>query len=108
MLRTLSLILVASTLMIGGCVGTYGGRTVTRGELMLIYDPGIHVYVVQSYPDTYYSSQSYYRYSSGIWVRSRTVNGPWERCSHGELPSGLRDRWGHHEDRRHGHHRGRY
>ncbi len=105
MLRTLSSILIVSALMLAGCVATYSGRTMTRGELTLIYDPGLQVYAVQSYPDVYYSSGLYFRYSSGYWVESRSVSGPWEPCSDRQVPRGLREGWDQGNGRHQGHDR---
>jgi hypothetical protein len=102
--KTLSAWILASGLALGGCAGAYGGRTVTRGELTLVYDPGVHVYVVESHPDLYYSGGFYFRFSSGTWLRSRAYDGPWEHCSERRVPPGLRRNHGHHDR---GRHRGR-
>lgn len=108
MKKTLSLLIVAMGLMLGGCAGTYAARTTGGGELTLFFNPGLQVYTVQSYPDVYYSRGVYYRPSGRYWVRSHAVRGPWERCSYRQVPPGLRDRYGHHEDRDRGHRRSRH
>jgi hypothetical protein len=102
--KTISALILAAGLALGGCVGAYGGRTITRGEVTLVYDPGVRVYAVESHPDLYYSSGFYFRYSSGVWMRSREYDGPWERCSERRVPPGLRRKHHHHD---HGRHRGR-
>jgi len=103
MRRTLANLLVLLGLMLAGCAGAYHGRTITRGELSLVYDPGVRVYVVESRPDVYYSSGFYFTFTSGTWMRSRAVRGPWEPCSEGHIPPGLRKHRGHDRGRHRGH-----
>ena len=101
---TLWPLIVALGMAAGACAGGYSGRRITRAEVTMVYDPGYRVYVVESYPDVYYSGGFYFRLSSGTWVRSRRVDGPWESFRSRHLPPGLRKKFGHDEGK--GHKRG--
>jgi len=84
----------------------YRHKHATRsGNVDLIFDSGVGVYVVVGWPDHYWDRDHYYRYAEGHWMTSRRIDGGWARCSAANVPQGLvkkhahakqkKERWSH-------------
>jgi hypothetical protein len=66
-----------------------------HGDVVLVYDAGIDVYVVSGYDNCYYSSGQYFRFVDGSWEWSVSIEGKWRIVTRtSDLPPGLRHKHG--------------
>ena len=67
----------------------HGYRHKHPDGVVLVYDAGIGVYVVNSYVDVYFYQDRYYRVRSGACETSLHIGGPWQKASAAKVPAGL-------------------
>jgi hypothetical protein len=68
----------------------HGYRHKHADGVVLVYESGIGVYVVEGYTDIYFYGGNYYRLYKGGCKISDHVNGPWHEVAAKKLPPGLR------------------
>jgi hypothetical protein len=56
----------------------------------LRYDAGLGVYVVLGYDDHFFLDDLYFRYRSGHWQASASLDDGWRDCDENRVPSNLR------------------
>jgi len=99
--------LIAGTL--GGCVGVYTGpgpryrpppRAPAHGYryrfddgLIIVFDSGLGLYIVDRHPGWYWYDGHFYRRHRDRWDYSSRFDGPWHSIAHDRLPPGLRRRY---------------
>lgn len=59
------------------------------GEIELVFDSGLGVYVVVGWPGHYYNDGHYYREADGVWHVSSRLDAGWAALSAKKLPPGL-------------------
>jgi len=59
------------------------------GEVELVFDSGLGVYVVLGWPGHFYDQSHYYRQDGGVWQVSARLDGGWVAASTKKLPPGL-------------------
>ena len=64
------------------------------GDVELVFDSGLGVYVVVGWPDYYWHSDHYYRWNDGGWMISARLDGGWATCSDSNVPGGLNKKHG--------------
>lgn len=60
------------------------------GEVELVFDSGLGVYMVVGMPDFYFWNGSYLRIQGGVWSSCAHLDGPWKPYSERSVPAGLR------------------
>jgi len=70
----------------------HGYRHKHSDGVILVYDSGIGVYLVNGHTSVYFYEGSYYRLHSGVWETSAHIDGKWRNTSHKNLPPGLQDK----------------
>jgi hypothetical protein len=61
-----------------------------RDGVELVFDSGLGVYLVADWPDHYWYSDHYLRWSDGYWSASVRVDGGWVMVGSNEIPDKLR------------------
>lgn len=107
---TLKILTLALLLATPACSGLYVYETSSAGRyggspppapadgyrhrqangVMLEYNAGLGLYVVQGYPGHYYKGGQYYRSSGSTWQTSTRLRGGWRSIPQSDLPPGLR------------------
>lgn len=101
---------------LGGCVGVYTGpgphrrpppRTPAHGYryrfedgLIIVFDSGLGLYIVDRRPGWYWYDGHFYRHQRDRWDYSPRFDGPWHSITRDRLPPGLRRRDQRDRDRR--------
>jgi len=62
-----------------------------HGDVVLVYEKSLEVYVVDDYPGYYFEANIFYRQIEGAWQTSSSVHGPWKKVKVKKLPPGLRE-----------------
>ena len=76
-----------------------------HGDVVLVYDADIDVYVVSGYDHCYYSSGQYFRFAHGSWEWSVGIEGEWRVVARtSDIPPGLRHKHGNGKARGHDKH----
>ncbi len=65
-----------------------------HGDVNLVFDSGLGVYVVFELPNRYFLRGRYYRRVDAGWQLSANLSGPWVVIASDRLPPGLRSRAG--------------
>jgi hypothetical protein len=81
----------------------HGHRAHRDAGIDLIWKADLDVYSVSGRSGTYYDDGIYFRISSGVWVASASIDGPWRSRDEAGLPPGLRKK----SHAKHEKHRGR-
>jgi hypothetical protein len=61
-----------------------------RGDLDLVFDSGLGVYVVVGLPDLYFYADHYFRWTDGSWQVSLRHDSGWTLAAASDVPPGLR------------------
>ena len=67
----------------------HGYRYKHPSNVVLIYDAGLGVYVVEGRPGYYWDGINYYRVYNGVWQVGAVLDGPWHPSAGDRLPPGL-------------------
>ena len=59
------------------------------GDIELVFDSGLGVYVVVGFPSHYWLEGTYYRESGGSFEIAASIDGPWSASASRSLPPGL-------------------
>ncbi len=59
------------------------------GDIELVFDSGLGVYVVVGMPGHYWHDYHYYRSVDGVWQASLSLDGGWSTAPSRKLPPGL-------------------
>lgn len=65
------------------------------GEIQLVFDSNMGVYIVSGYTEHYYYHNRYYRWNNGSWQTSPKINRGWSSAPEKTIPPGLRRTHGH-------------
>jgi hypothetical protein len=69
----------------------HGHRRKDGERVVLVYNSSLQVYVVENYPQRYYSAGQYFRPAAKGWEWSVDVAGPWRPVkADSDIPPGLR------------------
>jgi len=60
-----------------------------HGQLVLVYDAGLDVYVIDGHAGYYYCRDRFYRVRGGSWQASFDFSGPWRTVPDSHLPRRL-------------------
>jgi hypothetical protein len=60
-----------------------------HGDVVLVYESSLSVYIVHGYEGHYFSDGDYYRMHKGGWQVSVDIGGPWRKISETKVPKGL-------------------
>jgi hypothetical protein len=72
-----------------------------RGDVELVFDSDLGVYVVVDLPNHYYWNGTYLRITDDGWLASAELSGGWETCASDSLPPGLRKKDKHWKGKKH-------
>lgn len=61
-----------------------------HGNMVLMYDSGLRVYVVSGWTNHYFHKDRYYRVTKSGWQVTKKFGGSWKSVSTSKLPKGLR------------------
>ncbi len=78
----------------------HGYRQQHDGNVELVFDAEIGVYVVVGHKDHYHDGEHYFRWARGQWRMSTRLGGGWVSVSTRELPPGLRAKKSKHKPKR--------
>lgn len=67
----------------------HGYRHKYRPDLVLVFDAGLGLYLVDGWPGHYYLDGRFYRAQRDGWVWSEHLRGPWRPAGRKGLPPGL-------------------
>jgi hypothetical protein len=56
----------------------HGARSKAADGTLVLFDNVYGIYVVPDHKDTYWLTDHFYRYETGIWLTSAAIGGPWE------------------------------
>jgi hypothetical protein len=59
------------------------------GEVQLVFDSGLGLYLVVGWPGHFYDTGHYYRKADGVWLISTRLDTGWVAVSAKKLPPGL-------------------
>jgi hypothetical protein len=60
-----------------------------HGDVVLVYESSLGVYIVHGYQGHYFSDGNYYRSHKGAWQISVDFGGPWKKISETKVPKSL-------------------
>jgi hypothetical protein len=67
----------------------HGAQRSDHGDLEIVFDAALGVYVVVGHPDHYYEAGYYYRSRVERWEVAVRIQGPWQPVASADLPPGL-------------------
>ncbi len=60
-----------------------------HGNVIIVYESSLGVYVVDGHPGIYFYDGSYYRARESYWQMSLQIRGPWKKIHEAKVPEGL-------------------
>jgi hypothetical protein len=70
----------------------HGYRHKHPDGVVLVYDAGLGLYVVNGHADVYFCEGTYYRAHHGAWESTKHFHGNWKKASSKSLPAGLQNK----------------
>jgi hypothetical protein len=74
-----------------------------HGDVQLVFDSGLGVYVIVDVPDHYFHGDRYFKHVKGVWYTSERLDRDWVVISARKVPAGLAKRYAKAKGKKKGH-----